>query len=246
MTSSFRPALFVILVIAAIIAAATAAIAFTSKQRGGAMAVLIDISRSNQGAKGRIKACATASAARAIHDGAVLTIAPVTSAPVYMTTTSIKSKLSLNDRLTSTTQKRIRAKATKRAADRINKVLKGTVREDSSDTIAATAIIGRTLQEQPGPRTLVVCGDAHQVGPDFNMYREDLTPQRDRELIELVAPDLADLRGIDVVFGAAGLDTLSPFTNAREEAIGIWWTKYWRPAVHARTMTYGSSLRLGS
>lgn len=247
MTSSFRPALLIILAIAIAVGVGTAVMAASTKQRGGSMGLLIDISRSNEGAKDKIKACATTAMKKAVQDGAELTISPVTSSTVYMETTPINSKLTLTVRLTSGKAKKLQAKKRAQARKRISEVLKSTVREDSSDTIAATAIMGRTLQQQPEPRTLVVCGDAHQVSPEFNSYREkNLTAQRSRELIQRVAPDLADLRDIDVIFGAAGLDTLSPFPNAREVAIARWWTDYWRPAVHARSLIYGSSIRFKS
>jgi len=238
--------LFIVLGIVVIIVLGTVVVAYTSKQRGGAMGVLIDISPSSQGAQQQVRACATTASAQAVRDGALLSIAPVTSAPVYMSTAPIESKLSLGDRLTSSRAKKIRKSATADFRIRIDVVMHGTMRKDSSDTLAATAIMARTLQQQPSPRTLVVCGDAHQVGPGFNVYRERLTPERSRALIASVAPDLADTRGIDVAFGAAGLDTASPFPNAREKLIERWWTHYWRDAVHARTMTYGSTLRFGS
>jgi hypothetical protein len=242
-SSSFRPAMLAILVVAALIALATAVMAATSTQRGGSMAVLIDISPSDQAnIADRIDSCARGAASKAVHDGAVLTIAPVSSSAVHMAATPILSKLSLTDRLTPDRAHNIQKSAFAKATAQIASVLRSPVRQDSSDTIAATAISGRTLQQQPRPRTLVICGDAHQVSPAFNIYREHLTPARSHTLIELVAPDLADLSDVDVIFGAAGLDAKAAFPNAREEAIARWWKNYWGPAVHARSLWYGSTL----
>ncbi len=247
MSSSVRPAILGLVAVTAIIAACTAAMAFSAAQRGGTVGVLIDISPSNRGPlKGRIASCAKTAVAKAIDDGAVLLIAPVSSSPVRMAAPPVHSKLSLTERLTPRRAERIQQSARKRALEHVGEVLGGAVRRDSSDTIAATAIMGRALREQPGPRTMVICGDAHQVSPGFNIYREKLTPQRSQALIERVAADLGDLTTIDVIFGAAGLDTKAPFTNAREHAIARWWKAYWRPAVGARSLRYDSTLRFSN
>ncbi len=243
--SSFRPALIVLGVIAVFIAVTTVVMAMTTAQRGGSIGLLIDISPSSQGStKDEIISCAQDAVSRAVKDGAVLMIAPVAGSSVHMTSSPITSKLSLSDRLTLERAKKIQKRAKATAKQHVSRVLDGPVREDSSDTVAATAIMAKELQTTPGPRYLVVCGDAHQVSPGFNMYREKLTPTRSRQLVKIVAEDLGDLSDIDVIFGAAGLDTRVALTHAREEAIARWWKDYWAPAVGVRSLTYGPELRL--
>lgn len=238
------PGFIAIGLIALVIAGSSIAMAVITAQRGGTVGLVIDISPSNLDVmKDRIETCAAQAADHAIDDGATLLIAPVSSSPVYMATTPIYSRLSLDQRLTPKLSERLREQDRRAARKEIDNVLGGTVRDDSSDTIAATSIMGRALRREQGPLTMVVCGDAHQVGGGFNIYKETLTPERSRQLVTEVRANLSDLSGIDVIFGAAGMDTKVPFVNPRAHALEQWWTQYWREAVTPRTLTYGSTLR---
>ena len=241
---TLRPVFIAIALIALVIAGGSVAMAVMTTQRGGTVGLVIDISPSNLDAmKDRIATCATQAADHAINDGATLLIAPVSSSPVYMASTPIHSKLSLDQRLTPKLSERLKKRDRRTARKQIDGILGGTVRNDSSDTIAATSIMGRALHREDGPLTMVICGDAHQVGSGFNIYKETLTPERSRQLVTEVRANLGDLSGIDVIFGAAGMDTKVPFVNRRARALEQWWTQYWREAVTPQTLTYGSTLR---
>ena len=97
---SLRVVLGTLVGITVLIAVMTAAMAVTTRQRGGTTVVLVGLSPSESGLRKAVAECARDGARRAIDEGATLTVAPIASSPADMHRTPIATRMSLETRLT--------------------------------------------------------------------------------------------------------------------------------------------------
>jgi hypothetical protein len=150
--------------------------------------------------------------------------------------------LSLKQRTNRALADRRRSALRRKATAEIDAILRAETPPGSSDTLSATLAAAAKFESGDGPKTLVICGDGHQVSPKLNVYRRAPSLRRCDEYRRRVAP-LPDLRGVAVVFGAATLDGKTALTAEHEQAIAQWWKDCWAPAVHAH-VRYGSTPQL--
>jgi hypothetical protein len=242
MTSPLRTSLLVLGGLAACIAAASLALVALTAPPGGTIHVLLGTSRSEHESSERITSCARAAADRALEDGATLILSPISSTPVSMQSTGIDTALSLKERTNHALADRRHARLRRQADNQIDAILRGKSPPGASDVLSATLASAAILEPAPGPKTLVICGDAHQASPELNVLRRRPSPSHCTEDLRKVAP-LPDLSSVTVVFGAATLDTQSQLPADHERAIADWWKTCWAPAVRAH-IRYGSTPQL--
>jgi hypothetical protein len=236
---SFKSIIAIAALIAMVIGAVT--VLATVHQSKGTMVLLLGQSGSEKGAEASIRDCASAAIDEAVHDGMTIYVAPVGRAPSAtwgVVETALSSAARSNGRRADSERGRARA----RAQARVLRVLAAAPPAGASDLLAGTSFAGRLLaQIDDGRRkVLVACADAHQVSPTLNVYRDRLTASAVAQVLRRIHDELPDLSGVDVVFGAVGLDDKGPVTPAREAAIQAFWTGRWAAAVHARRMAYDS------
>ncbi|MDX6698629.1 MAG: hypothetical protein QOE65_2026 [Solirubrobacteraceae bacterium] len=233
MASPFRTAAAVLGALVLLGAMYAIGIAATTRQRGGTTIVLVGLSATERSREGEVATCARSAAARAIGRGARLVIVPVARTPVDMSTTPADTRLPYVTRLdpwkaTPQARKRLGRSADRRIAE----LLAREAPPGSSDQIAAATIAYTEYADPSGDTSLIFCADGHEVGP-IDAFHDDLRPSRCRALLARARPEMADLHGATVVFGAAGQDILAHLPAARESQIRFFWTGCWAPAVNA-------------
>jgi hypothetical protein len=236
-SSPLRRAALVLLTIAVLIGGGTTAWAALTAQAGGAVVVLLGVSPSEQANVATVRACADKAIDAAIARGATVTIAPIArSAGMPFTTVDTHLGFAARTNPVTAEAKRVGFREAARAA--VRKVLDGPVPTGSSDVLSATTTAGRQLAEDGGSKQLEVCGDGHQVGGGVNFYRRALDGPDRAALAHELAGNLPDLAGIDVRFGAAGLDAKGEPSGGREQRIALWWTIDWKRATRAHAVVY--------
>lgn len=186
-----------------------------------------------------VAACVAAAVERIVKDGATVYIAPVgrsSTAFWRRVPTALRGAATTNP-FEARKQRRAAHAAIARQLARLKREARPP---GSSDSLAATASAGRLLALEPRPKRLVVCADAHQVGSGVNVYSDRLDAEEARDSIRRIRPLLPDLRDVDVVIGAAGLDDEAELSPERAKSIERFWTKHWARAVRARSMQYDS------
>lgn len=211
------------------------AMALATAQRGGTVVVLVGLSPSEQPDAKSIDACATEAAHQAVDDGATLKILPIGRSPAQLRTPPSEGAVGLWDRMDTSEFDETKKRLYGEAEERIRQIRAARPPVGASDTLAALSIAGDQLDKADAPRTVVVCGDAHQVGA-INLY--DTQGRSCQELLHAASADLRTMSHARVVFAAPGADDPHRLPLAEERVIERFWKTCWAPAVRANGLEY--------
>jgi hypothetical protein len=239
-----RNAMIALAVVVFLIAAGAVAYALATAQPGGSVWILVGVSPSENASPKAIGRCVSAGIVKAVDDGALVKIAPISRVPAEMSAVPVATGLSL--------WQRFKPRKARETQDDHREALRGQYRAlagrpdpppGSSDTVAAAAFAADEMNEAAHGerRTLLICGDAHQVGSGLNVYDDSFTAAGVRE--HLRPEVVGDLSGVDVVFGAAYSDAKAPLPAPQEAEVKRFWTAAWASAARTGTPRYAASPR---
>jgi hypothetical protein len=236
----------VLAVVAAVMAAVVLYFVITAPH-GGPVLLLIDGSWSGRADPSAVTTCAEETTLHALETGGQLQVAPVSDPAHSSRWRPVKTRLGLWDRMRTDIVPKFKAHQLERVMSDVRAVMTSPEPlPSSSDVLSATWTASQhisTLRPELADRddvTLVVCSDASTVSRDLNSYTDDLSPQALQDIFERrrTNGDLADLRHVTVIFGAAGRDPkLDP---DRAGPIRRMWTVDWKAATEAAEVIYDS------
>lgn len=237
----------IVLALVLVMAASCVGFFWLTAPPSGVYFLNLDGSWSGRSDPSAVTTCAEETARQALEDGAVLQVAPVSDPAHSSRWRGVDSQLNLWDRMKTGLIAKFKRDKVQEVMNQVDAVMKSPEPlPNASDVLSATWTASRhiaTLRPNPDQRAdvkLVICSDASTVSRDLDVYRDDLSSKAVQSVLadRRKNGDLADLRGVTVIFGAAGRDPrLDP---DRAGPVQRLWTVDFKVASQATDVIYDS------